>query len=480
MKTKIRRWGINGEGVAYIGTKAAFVENAIPGETVELDHVQDAGSYLTGQAGEILDPSPRRRHPLCPKWEQCGGCALMHVDYKGQIRAKEQILRESLRRYADYTGKIEPMIKNPLPLGYRNACKLPLGLQDGHVVSGLYARESNRLVPIERCLIHSKNLEKARSEIVSILDAAHLPVRTRGSGSGLMNLVLKEFDGKVHVVLVSTAMDIPQDVIDSILRLDHVASVWQSVKEPDDPEYELFGKKVLHLGGAMKMTLQLGDLSLDLLPRSFFQLNTPQALALYQEIASWIEPGSALLVEAYSGIGAISLSVADKADQVIGIEWIEDAVANASDNALINGRSNVRFVCGDAAVEMEKITQKQHIDTLIVDPPRSGLDDAMKQAILRDLPQTMIYVSCNPATLGKDLRVLESGYTIEKVQPFDFFSQTPHVETAVLLKKKNGAQPVSSQAKDFTKRSGGRRRPAGKEHNPHGMHNHPRRKKSHQ
>lgn len=436
MKTRIRRWGINGEGIAYINKKAVFVENAIPGEVVDLEIDEDKGRYALGHVRKIYEKAPRRREPICPKWQTCGGCSLMHVDYKGQIRMKEHAIEEALRRYAGYTGKIEPMIKNPEPLGYRNACKLPFGMKDGQVMTGMYKKGTTEFVPLERCIIHSKKLEHVRNALMPLITEAGLKPASASNPDGMLTLVLKEFDGKVHVVFVTTKMDIPQELVDTILeKVPDTASVWQSVKGADEPDYELFGRQVLHLGGDMKMTLQLKDYSLDLLPKSFFQLNTMQALNLYELVASWIPPHSDLLVEAYSGIGAISLFAADKAKKVIGIEYIEDAVVNANENALINGKENVSFVCGDAAEELESIAAKEKVDTLVVDPPRSGLNQAMKDAILKAGPETLIYVSCNPATLGKDLHVLEKRYAIEKVQPFDFFSQTPHVETAVLLKK---------------------------------------------
>lgn len=203
----------------------------------------------------------------------------------------------------------------------------------------------------------------------------------------------------------------------------------------------------------MKMTLQLDDYSLNLLPKSFFQLNTEQALQLYKLVASWVPSDTDLLIEAYSGIGAISLFASDKANETIGIELIEDAVANANENALINGKEDLSFVCGDAATELQEIASKATFDALIVDPPRSGLNHAMRQTILEAKPETLIYVSCNPATLGKDLAVLDEAYEIKQVQPFDFFSQTPHVETAVLLKKRNQPKPKNKASKNMPSKS---------------------------
>lgn len=437
MKAEIKKWGINGEGIAYLKKKPIFVENAIPGETVDLHITENKGSYAIGEVNKVLVPAPRRREPICPHWQTCGGCALMHVDYKGQIRMKEQALKQALKKYAGYTGPIEPMIKNPDPLGYRNACKLPFGLENGKTVTGMYKRGSNEFVSLDRCIIHSKKLEKVRQELTPLIQKAGLKPAD-DQHPGLKTLVLKEFDGKVHVVFVTTPMEIPQSLVDDILEtIPEVASIWQSIKEKDDPDFELFGKKVLHLGGEMKMTLNLDEFELDLLPKSFFQLNTKQAINLYKTIASWIPAHSKLLVEAYSGVGAISLFAADQADEVIGIEWIEDAVANANANAMINGKQNVSFICSDAGEEMEKLAKTRQIDTLIVDPPRSGFNRKMKESILRARPKTLIYVSCNPSTLGKDLEILQKAYRIKKVQPFDFFSQTPNIETAMLLELKD-------------------------------------------
>ena len=433
----IKKWGINGEGIAYHNKKAIFVDNAIPDEVAEIEIDEDEGSYARGHAVKILEPSPRRRNPMCRKWNECGGCSLMHVDSKGQVRMKEKIVQDALRKYADYNGPIQPLIKNPTPLAYRNSCKMPFGLdEEGRTVTGMYKRNSNEFVPIERCLIHSKKLEAVRAALMELLQNYDLKPAGEENPEGLKTLVLKEFDDKVHVVFVTGKMELPDDLVAKILEtIPDAASVWQSVKESEDPDYELFGNQVFHLGGDMKMTLSLGDYALDLLPKSFFQLNTAQAMALYQLVASWIPEQTPLLVEAYSGVGAISLFAADKAQRAIGIESIEDAVANANTNALINGKENLSFVCNDAADELAKISETEHVDVLVVDPPRSGLNDAMKEAILKAEPERLIYVSCNPSTLGKDLSVLQEKYAIRIVQPLDFFSQTPHVETAVLLEK---------------------------------------------
>lgn len=435
-KLKVQRWGINGEGIAYKNHKPVFVEGVIPDETAIIEITEENDRYAKGRLVELIDESPRRRHPVCPIADQCGGCALMHVDYKGQIRAKENLLKEALKKYAHWKGEIQPMVKNPSPLAYRNACKFPFGFnEEGQISTGMYERNSNDFVPVPRCLIHSKKLEKIRHEVEDVLRKYDLKPYDRETKSGLRNLVLKEFDDQVHIILVTSEMDLPEEMVNDLLSLENAASVWQSIKDDTDMEFEMFGSRMIHLGGEMKMTLTLGDLSLELLPRSFFQLNTAQAKQLYDQVVSWIPEDTGLLVEAYSGIGAMSLSAADKANEVIGIEVVEDAVANARDNALANGKENVSFICGDAGEELEKIAANQNVDVLLVDPPRSGLNKKMKESVHEAKPKKIIYVSCNPATLGKDIADLSDLYEIEEVVPFDMFSQTPQVETAVLLSR---------------------------------------------
>lgn len=434
MKTEIKKWGINGEGIAYLNKKAIFVDNAIPGEIADIEITQDFPAYSNARAVSIEEPSPRRRKPLCPNWETCGGCSLMHVDYKGQVRMKDAVLKEALRKYAGYEGPIEPIVKNPNVLAYRNACKLPLKEIDGKIVSGMYAKNSNDFVAVPRCLIHSKALEAVRSQVMDILNEYHIPAANREHPQGLVSLVLKEYDGKVHVVLVSTkGFHLIEEVQDKIMELPDVASLWQSRREPEQSPAEIFGKETEHLKGEDKIHLHLGNLDLNMLPRSFFQLNTAQALNLYETVVSWLPEHCDLLVEAYSGIGAISLFAAKKADKIYGIEWVEDAVENARENAKNNNADNLEFFAGDAGEMLKEIASKEHVDVLIADPPRAGLDDAMIEAILDARPKMMIYISCNPSTLAKNLNVLMQDYVIRKVQPFDMFSQTAHVETAVLL-----------------------------------------------
>lgn len=438
MKGTVKKWGINGEGVLFPRRKAVFVQGAIPGETIEYEITADHPHYAGGKLTRVTEPSPRRRHPLCPKWEECGGCSLMHLDYKGQVRMKEQVLKDTLRKYAGYTGPIEPLLKNPDPLGYRNACKMPFGLdEEGRPSTGMYQRGSREFVPIERCVVHSRKLETVRNRISELARKLNLPVVRNAQKPGYMNLVLKEYNGKVHVILVTSDLEVDPKLVEGIMNLDNVASLWQSVKTQNDPAHELFGQTIRHLAGEETMHLDLDGLDLQLLPRSFFQLNTAQAKNIYDLAVSWLPDHVPFMVEAYAGVGAISLKAADKADRIVGIESIQDAVDNANENAASNHKDNVSFVCGDAATELKKILETETPQVLVADPPRTGLDQSMKDALKKTGIETMIYISCNPSTLAKDIEDLKPEYEVKRVKPVDMFSQTPNIETAVLLTRKN-------------------------------------------
>lgn len=437
MKTTIKKWGINGEGIAFYEGKPVFIENAIPEEEIEFDIKSDENTYFIGEMTRLVTQSSKRRYPLCPIWKECGGCALMHVKYPAQCKMKETNLKETLIKYANYKGKILPILKNPEPLAYRNSCKLPFGEEYGELFTGMYERDSNHFQKMERCYVHSKLLESTRQEVLKIMNEHHLKMYDDRKKTGFRTLVMKEFDGKIQIIFVTGKEELSEEFISDLTKLEQVVSIWKSVKTEN--KRELFGD-MRFIWGQEKMSLQLEDIQLSLLPRSFFQLNTKQSVNLYNVVKDWM-PKSNVTVEAYSGIGAISLFIKDKAKEIIGIESIQDAVDNANENAELNNAKNVSFICEDAGKALSSLVQEKQVDTLIVDPPRSGLDDVMKQTILKSKIKTMIYVSCNPATLSKDFGVLQKEYRIVKIQPVDMFSQTPHVESVTLLVRKEDYKP---------------------------------------
>lgn len=432
-KMRIIKTGINGEGIGYISKVPVFVEGALVDELVEIEITEQFGSYKKARTVRVIEKSPFRVKPRCPLSEKCGGCSMMICDYKQQLVVKKELLRETLKKYANIDGSIiEDVIPNPNPFNYRNQCKLPVKWLKGTLYSGMFEANSSRLVYMDDCQIHEKGLDKTRMAIMKVLNEFGFRDYNDQIERGIRKIVLRGFDGKYQCTLVTGKMKIEQEVVDAVLAIEGVTSFYQNVNL-SKKNVETFGKEFIHLGGVKTLELKIDCVVLRLSPASFFQLNLEQAKNLYRTAISLLEP-CGTLVEAYSGIGAISLLARSKADKVIGIEFGRDAVKNASNNARLNHcEDQVKFIMGDAGEEMKYIAKQGDIDALIVDPPRAGLDEAMIENILRSRPKQIIYISCNPATLARNLNDLLDRYEIQRIIPFDMFSQTPHIETVVYL-----------------------------------------------
>lgn len=437
MKVRIEKIGINGEGIGYDNKKPVFIPQALIGEECDIDITEKNRTYERGKIKTIIKKSESRVKPYCALQHRCGACTLMIADYKKQLEYKRDLLKQSLIKYAQINPKlIAPVMENPNPLHYRNQCKLPLSMEEHELVSGMYIPGSNYFLRVDDCPIHEQGLENIRKQVLKVLNAYEMRAYDYHQKRGIRTLVIRGFHDQYQVTLVSGDQPLSSDMIEELMKIEGIISLWQSIntvkKSPD-----IFGQKMILLAGERYLPLQLDHLQLHVSPRSFFQLNTIQASNLYQCVRDMVGDGNERIVEAYSGIGAISLYLKDKANEIIGIESIKDAVVNANANAQLNGCDNVKFLCADAADKLTYISKKQKIDVLIVDPPRTGLDDNMLSCILKSKIKDIIYISCNPATLGKNLAILKDRYEVKKIQPIDMFSQTAHVESVVLMSRKN-------------------------------------------
>lgn len=436
VKIKILKSGINGEGIGYLEKKPVFVEGALPQEEVEIKVIEKNPRFYRAKATRIIKRSSDRIKPACFLEQKCGGCSLMCAKYEAQLQYKQEIVIESLAKYANIEKKrVQQIIKSPSVIGYRNALKLPFVMHKGKLSCALYASGSNHPVQVDSCMVHEENLEKMKKRIVSVLNKHHLSAYDHKTKKGMRTLILRGFANSFQCTLITGENVFEEALVQELMELEGLVSLWQSVntsKKSVDP----FGKSMIHLGGSRLLDFKLDDLSLRVSPKSFFQLNTKQAKQLYSYVSSLIPKGNHLIVEAYSGIGAISLYLKDKAEEIIGIEYISDAVSNANKNAKINGAKNVSFVCGDAGEKMRTISKKKEIDYVVVDPPRSGLDEVMIECLLKARIKNIIYISCNQATLAKNIDILSSRYKIDSIQPFDMFPNTAHVESVTLLKRK--------------------------------------------
>ncbi len=431
MKTiTIEKTGINGEGIGYVDNKPIFIMGALPQEVVEVDELEDFGKYFKAELRRIVKRSPDRADVICPIQKRCGGCSLMDASYQAQLRFKEQHLSQSLRKYhvRFIDHDLKPIQANPEALYYRNQCKMPIQGGKNQLMAGFYARDSNYFVPVETCYVHSKHLERIRQDVMKVLNGFRL-VSYHSDKTGLRMMILREINDQAQLTLITGELILTEALIEALLKIEGLISLGQSIqtkKHASDP----FGKDWKHLGGQPLLQFKFMNIDLRLKAKAFFQLNTKQAEVLYEKVLSHIKPNMKV-VDVYCGVGALSIAMAKKAQAVIGIELNAEAISSAKANAQLNQVKNIRFLKGDAGQELFKLSSKQ--DCIVVDPPRSGLDEITLNYLMKYKVDQLIYVSCNPSTLAKNLSVLQSVYKIKSIEPVDMFSQTPHVECVVVM-----------------------------------------------
>ena len=431
MKLEIVKAGINGEGIAFFKRKPVFIEGCFPDEVVDADLI-DEGRHYKGRLKAVLKKSPERIKPVCSYADKCGACALMGLKYDGQLAIKMQLLENALYKYAEYEGKIEGIVKSDDVYGYRNKCNLPIIDYNGKLVNALYKQGSNHPCLITTCFIHEESVEEIRRKILDVLNRYKLQAYDRREKKGMRQLIVRAFDKGAQAVLVTGNDTLKENVIADLKKIKGLKSMFQGINTVRDP-IRMMPEKLRPLFGKEKIEVKSLNYELELSPQAFFQLNHKQAEQIYKDAAALIKEKQKLIIEGYCGIGTISLAMHDKAEKIIGIEIIEKAIKDAKDNAKINKVENVEFRCGDAAKEIRKIVEKEKADVIVVDPPRTGLDDELLKTLLKSKAKQIIYISCNPSTLGKDLYILKKEYEIHLVRGYDMFPNTPLVETLVEL-----------------------------------------------
>jgi 23S rRNA (uracil1939-C5)-methyltransferase len=440
----VKRIGINGEGVGYYRRKAVFIDGALPGEVVKAKVTKAEPGYLAAEIIEIEKRSPDRTEPPCPHYASCGGCQLQHMTYAAQLRAKEELVREAFRRYAGLEQlPLRPIVGMDDPWGYRNKAQLQTGRDGEQVIAGLYAAGTHRLIDIGGCAIQHPTLNRVVERVKAILAELGVPIfdeRTRqGSVRTIVARIGRE-SGNVQLTLITATDRLPKE--EEIVRrvretLPMVTSLAHNVQPGKSPL--VFGERTRILWGEERLDEKLGGVRFSLSPRAFFQLNPEQTVKLYDAVKEAAAlSGKELVVDAYCGTGTIGLWLAPDAAEVRGIELLPEAVRDARENARASGITNARFYAGRAEKLLpEWVSRGIRPDVIVVDPPRTGCERPLLQAIVKARPRRFVYVSCNPSTLAKDCRVLfDGGFRLEWVQPVDMFPQTAHVECCVSLIRK--------------------------------------------
>lgn len=427
-----------GSGVGRAGGLAVFVPMTAPGDTAQVKIVKTAKNYAFGIVEELITPSPFREEADCPYFKKCGGCVYRHISYEAECRIKEERVRDALTRIGGFTEPpLKPITAAPSRLGYRNKAQIPIGLdKDGRLLLGFYAAHSHRIIDAERCLlqpdIFTVITDVFRRWFEEFGDSVYDETTHQGV---LRHLYLREGQSGVMVCVVINADRLKHaDQLTAMLRLDvpQVSSILLNINK--EKTNVILGKKCRVLWGGDHITDQLCGLEFDLSPLSFYQVNRAQAEKLYIKAAVYAAlTGEETLLDLYCGTGTIGLSMAQKAKKLIGVEVIPEAVENARTNARKNGIENAEFICGDAAKAAETL-RGERPDVIILDPPRKGLDSGLIATVSQMAPERIVYVSCDPATLARDLKLFaEKGYILREATPFDLFPGTAHVECVCQL-----------------------------------------------
>ncbi len=438
--------GSNGEGIGRIEGYTMFVEGVLPGERVRVLAVKVKKNFGYGKLLEILQPSPDRLEPACPVAKQCGGCQLQHLSYEGQLAYKTQEVQDDLERIGGIHGvRVKPALGMENPWRYRNKAQFPVGMGKDGCAIGFYAKRSHRIVDTQQCLLQDACNDEIMQIVRDFLEEFHIPPYDEERHTGLVRHVLTRIgrhSGEIMVCIVLNGKKLPASevLVERLQKVDGVCSIVLNVNR--ERTNVILGRKTILLWGQERITDSIDGIQFEISPLSFYQVNPTQTEVLYRKAVELADlTGEETVLDLYCGIGTISLFFARKAKRVFGVEIVPEAIEDARKNAARNGMTNVEFAVGAAEEVIPKLYEKQGIvaDVVVVDPPRKGCEERLLETILKIAPQKIVYVSCNPATLARDLKTLTAGgYALREVQPVDQFCHTVHVETVCLLVRRNG------------------------------------------
>lgn len=440
IKTKIVDISHEGKGVGKIDGLTIFIEGGTLGDTVNVEITQMKKNFALGKTVEIVKSSRHRVESNCKVSDDCGGCQLRELDYTNQLKMKTQKVKSDLERI----GKLENVQAHDIigmnkPIRYRNKAQVPVG--ENHI--GFYKKGSNSIVDTDECVIQSKSTEKAIKLIREFMKKYEVSGYNKRTNRGVIRHIVTKISFKTQdmmIILVTNTHKLPhkEELIEMIrAEMPNVKSIIQNVN--DRRTNLVLGEKNKIIYGHGKIIDYIGDLQFKISPNSFFQVNPKQTLVLYEKALKFADlKGHETVFDIYSGIGSLSLFLSKKARKVYGVEVVKEAVEDAKENAKLNDIKNVEFFEGTAESVLPKLYEEgKRADVVVLDPPRKGCETEVLDSIIKLSPEKIVYVSCNPSTLARDLNYLsENGFKVKEVQPVDMFAGSVHVETVTLIEKK--------------------------------------------
>ena len=428
-----------GQGIAKVDGCVVFVPNAIVGETCKIRIEKAQKTWATGKIVEILEKSPHRKQRQCPLSSSCGGCDFWHMDYEEETRLKADRVLQALNRIGGETLTEMPILSAPTCTSYRNKAQYPVSQKKDRVFAGFYKAGTHQVVENHRCLILPEETDRVKKIVIDYVNQFGITAYDEETHKGLLRHIYVRrgaVSGQVLVCLVVNGRKLPhiEDLIERLQTVPGFTSLVLSVNTKKGNT--VLGDDFITLYGPGYIEDTLCGLTFRLSPRSFYQVNHHQAQRLYEAaIAQAQITKDDLVLDLYCGVGTITLAMAKAAGNVIGVEVVEQAVADAKENAQRNGIENAEFFCGDAGKAALELEAKGIIpDVIVVDPPRKGLNADTIEALSKMSPRRIVYVSCDPATLARDVALLkEKGYTLQSAQAADLFPRCSHVESIVCL-----------------------------------------------
>ena len=430
--------GIEGEGIAKINGYTTFIKGALKGEKVKIKIVKANKDFGFGKLIEIKKESEIREKPICPVFGKCGGCNLQHLNYEAQLMHKVECVKSTLRKQLAYEPLVDEIIGMGIPYNYRNKAQYPVS--NGKI--GFYSDRSHEIIENETCYIQNTLSDRLAKDVFEILKRNGISCYDEKTKKGILRHIITRVavnTNQFMVVLVTNSDNLKnkEKIINEIIQeYPTITSIIQNINKENTNV--ILGEKCVTLYGEDFIIDKLDEYKFKISPLSFYQVNPVQTEVLYnlaKELADL--SGDETVFDLYCGIGTISIFMANSCKKIYGIEVVPQAIDNANENAEINEVKNTSFIVG----EVEKVIPNLYdegitADVVFVDPPRKGCDIAVLETLLKMKPQKIVYISCNPATLARDLKILTEEYEIKVIKLVDMFAQTSHVESVCLLQKK--------------------------------------------
>lgn len=444
--------GFEGEGIAKIDNFTIFVQGAIKGEKVKILIVKVLSSYAYGKIIEIINKAEERVEADCETYKRCGGCNLRHIKYEETLKIKQNAVQSLVNKTLKNKLKVEETLGMENPYHYRNKVQYPVGIdKNGNPQIGVFANRTHEIIPVKECLIQNKKSEEIAKYIFNLWNTNKLSIYNEKTGKGLLRHIVIKVGIKTNeymAILVINAKKIEDENKNEIEIANEIANKFPEIKSiiintNMKNTNVILGNENRVLYGKSYIEDILGDFTFRISPLSFYQVNPIQAEKLYNIGVKQAKISkNDIVFDLYCGIGTISLFMSKYAKKVYGVEIVEEAIESAKENAKINNVNNVEFTAGDVEKVLTEMIKRKRIvpDVVMVDPPRRGLDNTSIENILKIKPRKLVYISCNPATLVRDLAKLEDVYDVCSMKLVDMFPFTSHVEVCALLELKNCQQ----------------------------------------